>query len=420
MINARHMLSIHEHRYVHRSNLVPPDSSVILSLLHKQQIPSNRKPALIDLVLQDGSAVLKVIWEMESIDSNGKETTTTVSFDEKTDKVVEVGWFYRELKEQEYSVYDHYYGAVVKLDAEGEVVGEALIQTRSSVFPGRKLKFSTGEVHGHGYASTMSSSQTLHPRSITTIRSNPYIDATTGYCDLYVIQLLPPSIFVDPLQLQSLEPDIGRAIVYGEIDLEKPVDGMVGKVSLVMVKVQPENSVMTSRWIAEKSTKTITIASDKGESSSKSSSYTSTVVIPMHMQYQSPVSEDDLATHVNVAVLWPIVAWACPTAASSNEEPSPAVKKLFHIPVLPLSLLFPKEGDKDAVDFRFVLPDPIPKRFPEDHVSVPVSRPKRSSESHIFVSVSRPEDAASSRLKWYALYAVVGSLAFLLVIRIFR
>ncbi|KAF9352846.1 protease B nonderepressible form [Mortierella sp. NVP85] len=365
-INARHLIPIHEHRYVHRDTepveFLPP-SSVVSSLISKQQSRSSTEPALIDLVLQSGNAVLRVLWPLSDKDQSGQESIVTVVFDEKTDKVVEIGWLYREITEQQHTVYDHYLGATIRMDANGEEVNEALLQTRSPVFPPHKVNVSTGEVQipGHGYSSTMSPPQTLHPHSVTTIQSNPYIADTTIGCDLHVLQVLPPGIFVDPFQLQSLAPEIGQAVVFGETDLEKPVGVVAGWGSLVMVKVQPEDSEMTSRWI------------DQGSKQAKTSRYTSTVDIPMHMRYQPPVPEDDPATHVRVAVPWPIVAWACPAAVGESSTAA-AAKKLFHIPALPLSLLFPKEGDEGAVDFRFVLPDPIPRQFPESHVAVPVGR----------------------------------------------
>ncbi|KAF9932226.1 hypothetical protein BGZ65_004559 [Modicella reniformis] len=350
-INARHLTSIHGHRYLHR-HIVPEnflsESSIVSSLISKQQSGPSTGPALIDLVLQNNNAVLKVIWPVGSNGQNEQDNVVTVSFDNQTDKVVEVGWFYREVTEQERNVYDHYMGATVKMDQEGEDVSEALIQARSPVFPPHKREVSTGKVHipGHSYSSTMNPPQTFHPHSITTIQSNPYIAGATADCDLVVLHVLPPGIFVDPFQLQSLESEIGQATVFGETDLEKPVGVVAGWGSLVMVKVQPEDSVMTSRWI----TGNLTDTAASNKDLDKTSPYSSTVDIPMHMRYQPPSSEEESSTA--------------------------AAKKLFHIPTLPLNILFPDEGDKGAVNFRFVLPDPIPKQFPENHVSVPVGRLK--------------------------------------------
>ncbi|KAG0368684.1 protease B nonderepressible form [Gamsiella multidivaricata] len=378
-VNSKHLISMHNHHYVHRTTDPTgflSNSSTISSLISKQQrAGSTGGPALIDLVLQNGSANLKVIWPVGSHDRDGQNNIIKISFDERTDKVVEIGWFYRELTEQEHTVYDHYLGATIKMDAEGEVVSEALIQSRSSVFPPHKRELSTGKVRfpGHAYTSTMSPPQTFHPHSITTIQSNPYISGTTAGCDLYVLQVLPAGIFVDPFQLEGLAPEIGEAVVFGETDLEKPVGVVSGWGSLVMVKVQPEDSVKTSRWMATGNNRTDTAAEGE-KTSSKPSPYTSTVDIPMHMRYQPPVSAENPVTHVDVAVPWPIVAWACAASAGSEEATLASAKKLFHIPPLPLSLLFPSEGSKDAVDFRFVLPDPIPKQYPESHVSVPVGR----------------------------------------------
>ncbi|KAG0258205.1 protease B nonderepressible form [Mortierella polycephala] len=362
------LIPIYNHRYVHR--IVEPNgflssSSLLSSLISNQQSGSTTGPALIDMVLHNSKITLKVVWPVVG------RNTIQITFDEKTDKVAEVGWFYREITEQEHTVYDHYLGATVKMDAQGETVNEALIQTRSSVFPPHKRDSASGKIHklGHGFTSTMTPAQTFHPHSVTTIRSNPYIAQTTNGCDLHVLQVLPVGVFVDPFQLESLESEIGKTTVFGETDLEKPVGVVTGWGSMVMVKVQPEDSIKTSRWIPGNAT-------EKGDTSQdKESSYISTVDIPMHMRYQPPVPVNDPATHIKVDVPWPIVAWTCPSVMSGEEASIAAAKKLFHIPVLPLSLLFTKEG-KETVDFRFVLPDPIPERYPHTHVSVPVGQLK--------------------------------------------
>ncbi|KAF9347855.1 protease B nonderepressible form [Mortierella sp. AD094] len=384
-VRSTHLIPIYNHHYVHRTLAPPgflPSSSVVSTLISKQHSGS-LGPVLIDLVLQDGNANLKATWPVGNGNQEGGQETIKVSFNEQTDKVVEVGWFYREITEKEHTVYDHYLGATVKMDAQGEVVSEALVQSRSPVFPPHKREASTGKVHtpGHGFSSAMSPAQTFHPHSITTIQSNPYIAETTSNCDLHILQVLPPGIFVDPFQLESLAPEIGQASVFGEMDLEKPVGVVSGWGSLVLVKAQPEESIKTSRWIAGDAIDSVSENDEndnKGEKSqaSKPSPYTSTVDIPMHMRYQPPVPESDPATHVNVSVPWPIVAWVCPAsdASGDNSSSSLAAKKLFHVPPLPLSLLFPSNDSKDSVNFRFLLPDPIPKHFPESHVSVPVGR----------------------------------------------
>ncbi|KAF9113887.1 protease B nonderepressible form [Mortierella sp. AM989] len=377
-VRSTHLIPIYDHHYVHRA-VTPagflPTSSIVSSLISKQHSGSSG-PALIDLVLQDGNANLKVTWP---VGNNGQETVR-VSFNEQTDKVVEVGWFYREITEKEHTVFDHYLGATVKMDVQGEVVSEALVQSRSPVFPPHKREASTGKIlaNGHGFSSAMRPAQTFHPHSITAIRSNPYIAATTSDCDLYVLQVLPPDIFVDPFQLDGLAQEIGESIVFGETDLEKPVGVVPGWGSLVMVKVQPEDSTKTSRWITRDEAGAGS-ASNKEEISQapKPPSFTSIVDIPMHMRYQPPVSEADPSTHVNVSVPWPIVSWVCPASDPSGDNSSTstaASKKLFHISPLPLDLLFPSDDSKDAVNFRFLLPDPIPKQFPANQVSVPVGR----------------------------------------------
>ncbi|KAG9321778.1 hypothetical protein KVV02_004807 [Mortierella alpina] len=384
-VNAQDMVHIQLHRYIHKTEAPPAflsSSSLLSSLISQQQSGSKTTgPALIDLVLHNSKVTLKVIWSVGSNNNNGEESsdsqnTAEITFNEKTDKVVEVGWFYREVTEQENAVIDHFLGATVKMDADGEVVSEALIQTRSPVFPPHKRDFATGKIRaiGHGYTSTMTPAQTFHPHSVTTIHSNPYLAETTAGCELYVVQVLPPGIFVDPFQLEGLAPEIGHATVFGETDLEKPVGVVNGWGSLVMVKVQPEEDyAMTSRWkVANMTEATLDLKADKG-----ATSYTSTVDIPMHMRYQPPVSAESPASHVNVSVPWPLVAWTCPSVGNSEEEiAAAAAKKLFQIIPLPLEVLFSagEPGKEDAVSFRFLIPEPIPKHFPDARVSVPVGQ----------------------------------------------
>ncbi|KAK3847816.1 MAG: PIG-X [Linnemannia gamsii] len=377
------LTAIHKHHYLHKTTDPAgflSSSSVVSSLISKQQAGSTPGPALVDLVLHKGKVSLKVIWATGTNNNDNKDgdksqkNSIEISFNEKTDKVVEVGWFYREITEQEYSVYDHYLGATVMMDREGEEVNEAMIQTRSPVFPPHRRDFSTGNIraYGHGFNSTMTPSQSFHPHSVTTIQSNPNIRETTAGCDLHVLQVLPAGYFVDPFQLEGLAPEIGESTVFGETDLEKPVGVVAGWGSLVMVKAQSEESVKTSKWAPFN----ITNIDSKGVKTD-AVSYMSVVDIPMHMRYQPPIEQGNPATHVTVETPWPIVAWVCPaTAGDESAAQNAAARKLFHIPTLPLSLLFPRDAktDRETVDFRFVLPDPIPKQFPMAKMSVPVGR----------------------------------------------
>ncbi|KAF9103963.1 protease B nonderepressible form [Mortierella sp. GBA35] len=370
-LRAEDLTAIHKHHYLHKATDPAgflSSSSVVSSLISQQQAGSTPGPALIDLVLHKGMVTLKVIWPTGPHHNNSdnkdakqqQQNVVEISFNEKTDKVVEIGWFYREVTEKE-------------MDNQGETVSEAMIQTRSPVFPPHRRDFSTGNIrsYGHGFNSTMTPAQTFHPHSVTTIQSNPQIKETTTGCDLHVLQVLPAGYFVDPFQLEGLAPEIGESTVFGETDLEKPVGVVAGWGSLVMVQAQPQDSVKTSRWTPSN----ITNIDTKGKMTD-SVSYTSVVDIPMHMRYQPPIQEGNPATHVAVEAPWPVVVWVCPAVTGDGEAAMNAVaKKLFHIPALPLSLLFPRdENDRETVDFRFVLPDPIPKHFPTTHVSVPVGR----------------------------------------------
>ncbi|KAF9924626.1 protease B nonderepressible form [Linnemannia zychae] len=367
---------IHKHRYLHKTTDPTgflSSSSVVSSLISQHQSKSTSRPALIDLTLHKGQVSLKVIWAVEST-SDKQQNAIRIMFNEMSDSVVEVGWFFREITEQEHSIYDHYLGAMARLDSEGETVSEAMILARSPVFPPHRRDSPTDSIraYGHGFNSTMTPPQTFHPHSVTAIQSNPYIQETTAGCDLHILQVLPPSYFVDPFQLEGLAPEIGESIVFGETDLEKPVGVVAGWGSLVMVRAQPEDSQKTSKWVSFN----ITNTDSKGQKT-ESASYTSVVDIPMHMRYQPPVKEGNPATHVAVKAPWPVVAWVCPVSHKDEQTAfNAAAKKLFHIPVLPLSLLFPRDEKtgRETVDFRFILPDPIPKQFPTVQVSVPVGR----------------------------------------------
>ncbi|KAF9583505.1 protease B nonderepressible form [Lunasporangiospora selenospora] len=390
-VRIQDMTSVYHHYYAHKAKTPSgflSETSLLSCLIAKHQSQQTGqeavKPALIDLVLQDSKMTLKVIWPVNSrgtqaTEKNQNTDTIEIVFNEETDKVVEVGWFYREVTERENLEYDYFLGATVRLEAEGETVNEALVQSRSPVFPPHRRDSSTGAIRkaGHGYSTIMSPAQTFHPHAITTIHSDPYITPTTNGCDLYVLHVLPAGIFVDPFQLKGLAPEIGESTVFGETDLEKPVGVVDRWGSIVLVKAQPEDSLATSRWIP---TDKPNIEGGKESSESTeteaTSPYVSTIDIPMHMRYQPPVAGNDSATHVEVPLPWPVVAWGCPVDQKTLE--ARAAKKLFDIPVLPLSLLFSKTeqgGDvTDSIEFRYILPDPIPAQFPETYVSVPVGR----------------------------------------------
>ncbi|KAG0229558.1 protease B nonderepressible form [Actinomortierella wolfii] len=320
----------------------------LIAKQQKQQGAGETGPALIDLILKDGHAVFKAIWPVDG------EQTITIQFDTARDKVIEVGWFYREVTEREDNDFEHYLGAIVHLDKEGEKVSEAMVHARASVFPPHRRDPKAKEnivAFGHGFEHTMSPKQTLHPHSVTKIQSDPTIAATTANCELLVVHVLPATVFVDPFQLADLAPEIGPSVVFGETDLEKPVGVVSGWGSVVMNKVQPkENERATSRWIWNETGR-----------------FSATVDIPMHTRYQPPVAAEDPATHVEAHIPWPIVAWKCPNLREEDKA-----KKLFYVPPLPLSLLIAPEDSHQ--ELRFLLPDPIPEHYPSSPVLIPVGR----------------------------------------------
>ncbi|KAF9973860.1 hypothetical protein BGZ73_002851 [Actinomortierella ambigua] len=353
----------YNHRYLH--NTIDPDGlfspqTIVAGLIagqQKQQDTGETNPALVDLVLANGRAVLKVIWP---VGDQSTEQTVKIQLNTEQDEKVEVGWLYRDMAEREDTEFEHYLGAVVHLDKQGEKVSEILVHSRAPVFPPHRRDPKNREnivAHGHGFEHSMQPKQSLHPHSVTKIRSKPTLDSTTVGCDLLVVHVLPASIFVDPFQLAGLEPEIGPSVVFGETDLEKPVGVVTGWGSIVMNKVQSEqNERATARWIRDEQ---------------RVHGFEATVDVPMHTRYQPPVAMDDPATHVEAQVPWPLVAWQCPPSLPVEEQQA---KKLFYIPPLPLSLLI--SPNETRQELRFVLPDPIPRVYPSSPVLIPVGQLK--------------------------------------------
>ncbi|KAI7908203.1 PIG-X [Cokeromyces recurvatus] len=60
----------------------------------------------------------------------------------------------------------------------------------------------------------------LHPKILTRID----LDENKKNCQLDIVYVLPPSVFVDPYQLKDLEGHLGRATIFGEHDLELPLE----------------------------------------------------------------------------------------------------------------------------------------------------------------------------------------------------
>lgn len=113
----------------------------------------------------------------------------------------------------------------------------------------------------------------LHPKIATTIQLEN--DPPASNCHLDIVYILPPSVFVDPYQLHNLEPNIGKATVFGEHDLELPLE---------KVK-ETRGSVVFLRQ--------------------KTPSY---VELPFHLRYQQPSNEKDKQL---IQIEAPFAGWTC-------------------------------------------------------------------------------------------------------------
>lgn len=158
--------------------------------------------------------------------------------------------------------------------------------------------------------------RTFHPQLITTIKLPEILEPKNHHhfvstCSLNVLYTLPPSIFVDPYQLADLTPqslagtESGRILgVWGEADLEKPVDQVRGWGSLVLVRAANGASL-------------------EGHNGTVS------VTLPAHARYQPP--RGDGAFEISVELQTPDVFWMCENSNERAETSTPP----------PISFLFP-------------------------------------------------------------------------------
>ncbi|KAI9361110.1 PIG-X [Pilaira anomala] len=135
----------------------------------------------------------------------------------------------------------------------------------------RKLAFyKMAQVH-----SELQAASSLHPKIITTINID---EEKEEDCHLDVVYVLPASVFVDPYQLQDLEAKLGKATVFGEHDLELPLE---------KVK-EPRGSIVFLRQ--------------------KQPSQSFNLELPIHLRYQQPLLERD---HQPITIEAPYAGWTC-------------------------------------------------------------------------------------------------------------
>ncbi|ORE02300.1 hypothetical protein BCV72DRAFT_234901 [Rhizopus microsporus var. microsporus] len=124
-------------------------------------------------------------------------------------------------------------------------------------------------IHSH-----LSFASSLHPKIDTCIE----LDDIHDDCFLDIVYELPASVFVDPYQLRDMESRIGKAEVFGEHDLELPLE---------KVK-EPRGSIVLLRQ----------------------TNLTSPIRIqlPIHTRYQKPASHQQYRT---VTIKVPYAGWTC-------------------------------------------------------------------------------------------------------------
>jgi hypothetical protein len=135
-------------------------------------------------------------------------------------------------------------------------------------------------VHVH---SQLLQASSLHPKIKTTVELKNE-DIAAPNCHLDVVYVLPASVFVDPYQLQDLEPLLGKATVIGEHDLELPLEKIKEtRGSIVFLRQQqPLPSFQLE--------------------------------LPIHLRYQHPLLEKDSQT---IVIEPPFAGWTC----GSNKPP---------------------------------------------------------------------------------------------------
>lgn len=124
--------------------------------------------------------------------------------------------------------------------------------------------------------SNLTSANSFHPKIITYIEFDKEDERPSEDCQLDLVYELPASVFVDPYQLQDLESSIGKATVFGEHDLELPLE---------KVK-EPQGSLVFLRQ----------------------TSSSPVVELPIHNRYQRPASDK---IYQSVTIQPPYAGWTC-------------------------------------------------------------------------------------------------------------
>jgi hypothetical protein len=133
-------------------------------------------------------------------------------------------------------------------------------------------------LEGSAFTSNVEEPHGFHTTSVT------YVDTTRpgDSCDLHVIYLLPPEIFIDPYDLErrAQEGNGPRFMLWGEVDLEAPVETVDQRGSVLLI----EGPEQLSRPID----------------------------IELHLRYARPSKDGKLYQTTHAPWPWPF--WACATS----------------------------------------------------------------------------------------------------------
>jgi hypothetical protein len=130
-------------------------------------------------------------------------------------------------------------------------------------------------------SSKLQAASSLHPKILTTVDISEHQEENKRDCHLDLVYVLPASVFVDPYQLQDLEPSLGKATVFGEHDLELPLE---------KVK-EPRGSIVFLR---------------QKKQQGQPSAYQ--LELPFHLRYQQPSLKGD---NRSITIEAPYAGWTC-------------------------------------------------------------------------------------------------------------
>lgn len=169
--------------------------------------------------------------------------------------------------------------------------------------------------------SELEAANSLHPKIKTTI----HIHEKTN-CSLDLVYILPASVFVDPYQLKDLTQLIGQSTVFGEHDLELPLEKVKESRGSIVFLRQAQISPLMQ------------------------------VTLPLHLRYQQP-SKDNHQQSITIQAPW--AGWTCdssPWPSIDHElipsQPSSIFKRIPNDPKpLVLSVPVGKIQDTSLVTF---------------------------------------------------------------------